>query len=121
MKRLFSTLAFITGLTPIFAQSSHNGYRDGWPASSTSEPAAEIDYESTEMVLEANRIRFTDLPAMRKATWAIITNAEGEYIKEKRVFTSEDVIDVSRLKNGLYFVTLVYRNKSKKGFVLHIE
>lgn len=78
-------------------------------------------FEGTEMVVTKEQTSFTNLPDMPKPTWAVITNSEGEFIKQSKIDPTNSVIDIHRLSKGLYFVTLVYRNKSLKAFTLNVE
>ena len=80
------------------------------------------EYAVTEMSLTDNKIViFSDLPNLKKGTWAVVTDANGEILSQKRIDPINNAIDVHRLPKGeLYYVTLLYKNKSQKAFVLHL-
>jgi F420-0:gamma-glutamyl ligase len=63
---------------------------------------------------------FANLPDVPKPTWAVISNADGEFIKESKITPTYNAMDIHRLPKGMYFVTLVYRNKNQKAFVLNV-
>ena len=83
-------------------------------------PMTDNEYANTEMVYQHKTVSFTDLPTLPRPTWAIITDGAGQQIKQMRVTSEKDELDTHRLQQGTYFVTLVYRNKSKKAFVLQV-
>ena len=78
------------------------------------------EFEHTEITTEKGRITFTGLPEEKKPIWAMITTADGEAVKGVKVSPAANVIDLGRMPAGMYFVTLVYKNASKKAFVLHM-
>jgi hypothetical protein len=78
-------------------------------------------FANTEMTVVDRKVAFTDLPDLPKPIWAIITNGAGEQQAQKRVAPGNSYMDTKWLQKGeLYFVTLVYKNKSRKSFVLHL-
>ncbi len=79
------------------------------------------DFAGTEMSLNQGKVTFTGLPELPRPTWAVVTNSTGDFLKQSRVSPQNNTMDVSRLHEGnLYFVTIVYKNKSKKAFTLNL-
>lgn len=117
MKKLLITLAMAAAFTA-GAQTRHeNRYNESY----RHQPApVEDDFAGTDMAADANSVLFSDLPDYQKPIQAIITDANGEIITQKRISITNNTMDVHRLPKGeLYFVTLMYKNKSRKAFVLH--
>ena len=79
------------------------------------------EFDRVAIATDNGQITFSGLPEEKKAIWAMITNPAGEAIKQKKVSIADNIMDISKLHNGMYFVTLVYGNASKKGFVIHVE
>ncbi len=119
MKKTIITLLLLTTITCAKAQYSEE-YGDRKPSHKASKQREINEFETAEMSQTNKWIKFSGLPALPKPTWAIVTNAEGEFIKESKITPDDNEMDLHRLQNGMYFVTLVYRNKSKKAFVLHV-
>jgi len=90
-------------------------------SNSSVEPQHDNEFANTEVNTDHGKITLTELPELKKATWAIVTDATGTVVTQKRVRATDNTVDLHRLPKGeMYFLTLVYRNKSKKGFVLHL-
>ena len=77
-------------------------------------------FESAQMTFADKKIVFSGLPYLPKNTWAYVTDAEGEVIKQHRVNPENSQIDLKHIQNGIYFVTLSYGNRGQKSFVLTI-
>jgi len=79
------------------------------------------EFANTEMSTSGREITFSDLPELKKTVWAIITDPDGNRVTQKRIDPTNNVMDVHKLPKGaMYFVTLMYKNKSQKAFVLHL-
>ena len=79
------------------------------------------EFANTEINVEGRKLSFSDLPDLKKPTWAIITDAAGTQMTQKRVTPQDSGMDLRHLPKGeMYFLTLVYKNKSQKAFVLHL-
>lgn len=79
------------------------------------------EFANTEINVENRRVSFSELPELKKATWAIVTDPAGTVMTQKRVTPNDNSMDLHRLPKGeMYFLTLVYKNKSQKAFVLHL-
>jgi len=77
------------------------------------------NFKQVSIAIENKHVVFSGLPAAEKTTWAVVTDMDGSYIKEKKVSPRDPVMDVHKL-HGLYFVTLVYKNKNRNAFVLNL-
>lgn len=123
MKRFIITGMLLCTIQAVHAQPSAD--RSNWedndrvyhqPKSTQDNP-----FVNTEMAEFKKVITFSDLPEVKKPIWAIVTDPQGEVMAQKRVSPASNSFDVRRLSKGeLYYVTLVYRSKSKKAFVLHL-
>ncbi len=82
--------------------------------------AAPNDFADMEMSFSNGKASFSGFPESRKAVWAVVTNGEGDFIKQMRITPEQNVMDLHKLHRGLYFVTIVYRTKSKKAFTLNL-
>ena len=78
------------------------------------------DFAGIEMSFSDGKATFSGIPKYKRSVLAIVTNAEGEFIKQMKITPEENVMDLHRLHNGLYFVTIVYRSQSKKAFTLNL-
>ncbi len=78
------------------------------------------DFANTEISLREGEVIFSGLPDQPKAIMAVITNSEGEFIKQMKISAQSNIMNVRDLREGsLYFITIIYRNKSKKAFTLN--
>lgn len=123
MKTLLFTALIAAGSITTHAQASADGEYYGDDASKihVKAPTSDNAYANTTMTSGTQAITFSDLPDMPKPTWAIITNAQGESIRQARVSKDKNTVSIHNFQRGLYFVTLIYHNKSQKGFVLNVE
>jgi hypothetical protein len=78
------------------------------------------DFDNMTMSFKDGKATFSGIPQFKRTVWAVVTNGEGEFIKQMKITQDENVMDLHRLHNGLYFVTIVYRSKSKKAFTLNL-
>jgi hypothetical protein len=76
-------------------------------------------FADAQMDISSSAISFSNLPDMSKTYCAMITNGEGEFVKQKRISPDDNQVSVNRLGKGLYFVTIVYKNKGQKTFVMN--
>ena len=78
------------------------------------------EFENTEISLREGEVIFSGLPDQPKVIMAVITNSEGEFIKQMKISPQNNIMNVRDLREGrLYFITIIYRNKSKKAFTLN--
>jgi hypothetical protein len=121
MKRLSLIAALVTATYISGAQPSIN--HEKWEDKGSAKPATVSlynEFAGTEMATNGGIVSFRQLPDLVKPTWAIVTDAKGEVIVQQKVAPSYNSIDIRRLSKGqVYFVSLVYKHKSQKAFVLH--
>lgn len=123
MKRIFIAACLLTAATTMFAQTSDKSSYTPTTHSSRSTTRSvshDFKFEGTEMSYADGHISFSNLPEVTKQPWAIITDENGEVVTQSRV-NSESSMDVHKLSKGMYFVSLVYKNKTEKAFVLQVE
>ena len=124
MKKLTITCALLALAGATYAQRGPNPTNDNGEKinrKNIEEPRwQENKFTGSEMTVDDKVITFSDLPEMPKPIWAVITNPEGEFIKQAKVNTQYNAMDIGKLRKGMYFVTLVYKNKSQKAFVLKL-
>ena len=78
------------------------------------------EFANTAMAVNNGTITFSDVPVVKGATYAVITNSAGEVVKETKVTPEQNTIDIKKLHTGLYFVTIMHKDKSKKAFTLNL-
>ncbi len=79
------------------------------------------EFSETEMSVDHKVVTFSKLPEKRRSAMAVVTDAGGEAIIQKAISPENNYIDLRRLPKGeMYFITIMYRNKSQKGFVVHL-
>lgn len=121
MKQIILLCVLAFGTTAAFAQTSdHSSYapiKYKKPAKTVTHDAR---FEATEMSFSDGILSFSNIPTLAKDPWAVVTDENGEMIKQGRI-TNNSALDVHKLSKGLYFVSIVYRDRTEKGFVLTIE
>ena len=124
MKQLLIISALLASITTAnaqtFAGTTHNQWEDNDNSHHKMSSAPINEFVNTEMSVNNKTILFSGLPAVKKPVNAIITNGEGEFIKQARITPEQNSMDIAKLRGGLYFVTIIYRNKSKKAFTLNL-
>lgn len=124
MKRLLIISALLAGFTTVnaqtFAGTTHNKWEDNDNSHHKMFAAPINEFVNTEMSVYNKTILFSDLPLVKKPVYAVITNGEGEFIKQARINPDQNAMDIAKLRGGLYFVTIVYKSKSKKAFTLNL-
>ena len=79
------------------------------------------EFAATEMSLNEGKVSFSGLPELTKSTWAIITSSTGDIVKQKKISPENNTIDIHDLHGGrLYFVSITYKDKTKKAFTLNL-
>ena len=78
------------------------------------------EFGNTIMNHSGATLSFDGLPSTYKASWVIITDQFGEIVKQSKITTSENSVDVHRLGKGMYFVSVVNKDQCKKAFVLNL-
>lgn len=76
------------------------------------------EFDNITMEQHERSVNFGDIPVMSKKIYAVLTNSDGEVLKQKRISSENNVFYTGELEKGLYFVTITYRNESKKAFML---
>lgn len=100
---------------------SHGKWEENSHNKSRAQTEEANEFTGTEMSVTHKIVTFSDLPDLPKQTWAIVTDVNGEVVTQKRVTPTINYIDLGRLSKGeMYFVSLVYKNKSQKAFVVHL-
>ncbi len=122
MKRILIAASILALATAAKAQTGM--YANKWEGNDkvrhTRVSAKETNqFADVQMDISNSAISFSNLPDMSKAYCAMITNGEGEFIKQKRITPDDNQVSVNRLGKGLYFVTIVYKNKGQKTFVMN--
>lgn len=115
MKKVMMTAAVMLALYTANAQTAANGKREERSTQAKSTDGDE--YAGTGIALRKRKIVFTDLP---RATQVVITDSKGEMVKEARVSPADMAIDIHNLDKGTYFIKLMYKGESRKGFVLNL-
>ena len=122
MKKAIIICAMLAATVAVKAQSvSTNSAK--WEDTKKTEKTAVAqanEFSNTVMAVNNGKISFAGLPEMNKPTWAVITDRNGETIKEMKITPTVNEMEVSKLQKGMYFVTLVNRNAGKKAFVLNL-
>lgn len=122
MKRVLITASILVFATASRAQTGM--YANKWESNDKDHNSRSWSKETNrfadaQMDISNSFISFSNLPEMSKTYCAMITNGEGEFIKQKRISPDDNQVSVSRLGKGLYFVTIVYKNKGQKTFVMN--
>ena len=122
MKRILIAGIMLAGATTAKAQTGM--YANKWEGNDkvhhTKTTTKETNrFTDAEMDVNNGAISFSNLPDMSKPYCAMITNGEGEFIKQKRISPDDNQLSVNRLGKGIYFVTIVYKNKGQKTFVMN--
>lgn len=123
MKNLILIGGFIALATAAHAQTSdRSSYSPSVhkTKSTTKSVAPDSKFAAAEMSYEEGTISFSNLPDDTKQPWAIVTDENGEVITQSRI-SNDRTMDVHKLSRGMYFVSLVCRNKTEKAFVLQVN
>ncbi len=79
------------------------------------------DFDNVEMTKSNHIITFAGLPQLTKPIRVVVTDAQGNIDIDRKISSVSNTIDIQTLKEkSLYFVTLMYKNRSKKAFVLNM-
>ncbi len=76
-------------------------------------------FASVQMEVNSRILQFSDLPDMKKAYAAVVTNNGGEQVRKKRISPADNELNLLGLGRGLYFVTIEYKGKGRKTFVVN--
>lgn len=123
MKHIILIGSFIALATAAKAQTSdRSSYSPNVhkARTSTKSVAADSKFAAAEMSYEEGVISFSNLPEDTKQPWAIITDDNGEVITQSRI-SNDRTMDVHKLSRGMYFVSLVCKNRTEKAFVLQVN
>lgn len=123
MKKVLCTLTLLAAFYAVNAQSamSHGKWEENTHTKTKVQVPETNEFTGTEMSVTKSIVTFSDLPELSKQIWAIVTDANGEMMTQKRITPTVNYIDLGRLPKGeMYFISLMYKNKSQKGFVVHL-
>jgi hypothetical protein len=124
MKKFFIICICFSGSFMANAQTSAGIYSNKWEENDQRHHKIAMkqndDFSNTEMETKNSIITFSGLPDLKKAYAAVITNGDGEIIKQKRISPQKNEISVQGLKRGLYFISILYKEKTQKKFVLNL-
>ena len=122
MKKLVIICIMLISISAVNAQTASATGKGDEARKTADQSAAKNgnEFAGTEMSVNNSKVTFSGLPQMSKAAWAIVTDRNGETVKQAKITASENTVDVQNLQKGMYFVTVMYRNASKKAFVLNL-
>lgn len=104
---------------PAIAQNSTDYYGEGRKAKVTKVKLSGVnEFDNMTMEHSNGLVTFGEIPQMPKNVFAVLTNAEGEILKQKKITAEVNSFKTGNLEKGLYFLTIMYRNEGKKAFVL---
>jgi len=122
MKQLLITTLLLAGFTGAQAQATAMS-RNSEQSNSDNYRSRTVhvnEFSNTEMTIKDGVITFSDLPDLNHPINAVLTNADGEQVRQARIAPQQNTLNIKRLPKGLYFVTIVYRSHSKKGFSFNL-
>jgi len=122
MKKLIIICSMLAIACTAHAQASatNENAKESNEANNWSRHKQNDEFANTEMKFREGEVLFTDLPELPGKIWAIVTNSSGDFIKKAQISQQENTLSTSNLRNGsLYFITIMYHNKSKKAFTLN--
>jgi len=123
MKRIVIVCSMLACTTIVTAQTTAMS-ENSWEGSDNKYHRALIgqpnDFAGIEMSFNDGKATFSGIPQYKRSVFAVVTNSEGEFIKQMKITPEENLMDLHRLHSGLYFVTIVYRSQSKKAFTLNL-
>ncbi len=125
MRKLLLACAMLAGIYTTYAQvASGPAYHD-WEDKNREQTHKTTtvqlnEFVAVDMSVKDGIAKFDGVPPVKKPIYAVLTNAEGEYLRQTRISPLQNTMNVKRLRHGLYFITIVYRNHSKKAFTLNI-
>ena len=123
MKKLLIIFALVAGTAAAHAQAQSDAFYATKSTANSSDDAkmkTANPFDEVTINVENKQVTFTGLPTQKRAIFALVTDPEGEAIKGMKVSATNNIMDISKLRHGMYFITLEYRNASKKAFVIHI-
>jgi hypothetical protein len=126
MKKLLMVFSLLAVMHTARAQSANEVsfvYKSGSGMNDVIKPNPKSanDFCNVAVDVQKGKITFLHLPVEKRACRAVITNMQGDIIKQMRVAPGKNVMDVHRLHHGLYFATIMYKDKARKAFVLHLS
>ena len=78
------------------------------------------DFDNVEMTRSNHIISFAGLPQLTKPIRVVVTDATGNINIDRKISSVSNTLNIQSLEEKtLYFVTLMYKNRSKKAFVLN--
>ncbi|MCW3122330.1 MAG: C-terminal target protein [Flavipsychrobacter sp.] len=78
------------------------------------------EFTETGITVNNGAVIFSNLPETKKVYSAMITDGEGEFVKQKKISPADNHISLNRISRGLYFVTIVYKNKGQRTFAMNL-
>lgn len=122
MKQLLITVMLLAGFTAAQAQATAMS-RNREQSNSDNYRSRTVhvnEFSNTEMTINDGIISFSDLPDLKHPINAVVTNTDGEQVRQARISPQQNTLNIKRLHKGLYFVTLIYKTHSKKGFTFNL-
>ena len=123
MKRVLIICTMLAGVISANAQSvamTHSKWEENDNSHRRPTTTRTNEFANLEMTVNDGIITFSYFPVVKKAAYAVVTNGEGEFIKQMKITPEQNTMSVRKLRSGLYFVTIVYRNESKKAFTMNL-
>ncbi len=121
MLLFFCLLVGTVGIAAAQPAMNHGNWETNTSARSRAHQAEPNEFESTEMTVGERCITFSNLPEVKKAAWVVVTDASGELVTQRKISPADNTIGLRSLTRGeLYFVHIMYKDQSRKGFVLHL-
>jgi len=117
-KLLFVTLALST-LLSVQTTTSFGKNPDDKKKKETTATANSDYFNATNFTLVDHVVTLTNIPSDRRVR-AYISNTDGDTQISKHITAQNNTIDVSGLKKGMYFLTLM-AGDYRKGYTLTIE
>lgn len=78
------------------------------------------EFSNMEMNISDGVLSFSGVPDVAHSVYAIVTDADGQQMRQARLTPAHSTMSIQRLHKGLYFITIMYRNQSKKGFTVNL-
>ena len=121
MKKLILVFTFAATGFAANAQVSSQGNREESNTSNNHMPLPQNqDFDNVEMTKSNHMLTFAGLPKLNKPIRVVVTDATGNITIDRIISSVSNTLNIQSLEEkSLYFVTLMYKNRSKKAFVLN--
>ena len=121
MKNGIMALALIANW---FVASAQTMEHSKWEESSNNENKSRNDngFSSAEITEYKRIVTFYDLPVLPKPIYAVVTDPYGVIMTQKKVSPRCNTLRIRSLPgDALYYVTLMYKDRGQKAFVLDLK